>query len=108
MFTGSSEVRASICERLQAIDDAPRPRVALHFCEDWEAECLADYLAAWRASPEAQLPDYDEWRWDWLDARLHDEAQAADVEAAEERLCEAAMPKPLASPCGDDESDIPF
>lgn len=113
METAASEVRAEprgIMARIHDIDDEPLGPVT--FCEEWESQCMIDYCQDCRACPDAQMPTYEEYKLDWLDCRLHDEAMAADVEAIEERLAEAAMvrqgPAPLTSPCGDDESDYPW
>jgi O-glycosyl hydrolase len=93
---------------LRQLDEEPRWRQGIDFCPEWHAQALADYIAECRARPDVQVPDFDEYARDWLDARLHDEAAQADAEAVEERRVEAAMMKPLASPCGDDDSDYPF
>jgi hypothetical protein len=112
MKTGFAvRARRSVARSLYEIDEELPPVGAVEFVPEWVAEALADYNAECRARPDVQMPPFEEYRWDWLDAKLHDELAAADVEALEERRAEEAMrraPLPLASPCGDDELDFPF
>ena len=105
------EVRArSIREALYEIDFEPAPRRGVAFCEEWEAECMADYRRDCRLQPDIQLPGYEEYKLDWFDWKTHCEAERASVEAALERAADEACraPLPLASPCGDADEDYPF
>ncbi len=75
------------------------------FPEELEAECRRDYLLAYIASPEEQLPPYSEWRWGWLDDRIYAEWDRQEIAAEQERDAEEVlrrMPAPV--PYGDEET----
>lgn len=108
MLTTTSAVRPhdSMKAAAAAIDAAPPARLAVTFCAEWEAQCLADYAADCRAAPEEQLPAYSDYRLDWLEYRLWCEESAAAAEAAQQRAAEREQRQFPAPVYGDD--DIPF
>jgi len=82
---------------MTAIDTELSPRLTIIFCPEWHAEALADYCDDCRACPESQLPPFDEYAADWLDARIQAEVNAANAEAADQRAEEArrVFPAPM-------------